>query len=280
MNIESVRTVIPFGILKSTMNILHSIILGIVEGITEFLPVSSTFHLIFASKVLQLKATEFQTMYEVVIQSGAILSALALYAKELWNDKELSKKVIVAFIPTAIIGLLLHKIIKTVFFENSMYMLSAFVSVGIIFIIVESLISKKKLVLKKDLAEMTYKEALIIGVVQALAVIPGVSRAGAVMVGMMGMKFKREETARFSFMLAIPTIIAASALDILKGRDTLLHSGSNVILLLVGFVVSGIVAYVVMKWFIKYLQHNTLIPFAIYRFVLVIIILLTIRNLV
>ena len=130
------------------MNILHSIILGIVEGITEFLPVSSTFHLIFASKVLGLKATEFQTMYEVVIQSGAILAALALYGKELWNDKKLSMKVLVAFIPTAIIGLLLHKVIKTVFFENSMYMLSAFVSVGMIFIIVESLIKKKKLVLK------------------------------------------------------------------------------------------------------------------------------------
>lgn len=262
------------------MNILHSVILGIVEGITEFLPISSTFHLIFTSKLLGLKNTEFQSMYEVVIQSGAILASVALYGKELWNDKKLSMKVIVAFIPTAIVGLLLHNVIKTVFFESSTYMLSAFVSVGMVFLIVESLIFKKKLVLKHDIKDMTYKQALLIGLAQSLAVVPGVSRAGAVMVGMMGMKFKREDSAKFSFMLAIPTILAASTLDILKGRETLMNSGENIILLLVGFVVSGIVAYIVMKWFIKFLQTNTLIPFALYRFVLVIIILLAVRDLV
>jgi undecaprenyl-diphosphatase len=262
------------------MNILHSVLLGIVEGITEFLPISSTFHLIFTSKLLGLKSTEFQTMYEVVIQSGAILAALALYTKELINDRKMAINVIVAFIPTAIIGLILHKVIKEVFFENSMYMLSAFVSMGIVFLIIESLIQKKKLVLTKSIKDMTYKQAILIGLAQSFAVVPGVSRAGAVMVGMMGMKFKREESAKFSFLVAIPTILAASGLDLLKGRETLMNSGSNILLLLVGFVVSGIVAYIVMKWFIKYLQQNTLIPFAIYRFVLVIIILLAVKDLV
>ena len=261
------------------MNILHSVLLGIVEGITEFLPISSTFHLIFTSKLLGLKENEFQSMYEVVIQSGAILASVALYGQELWNNKKLMLKILVGFIPTAVIGLILHNVIKTVFFTNSMYMLSAFVSMGIIFIIIESLILKKKLVLKHDIKDMTYKQALLIGLAQSFAVIPGVSRAGAVMVGMMGMKFKREDAAKFSFMLAIPTILAASGLDLLKGRETLVNSGDNIILLLVGFVVSGIVAYVVMKWFIKFLQTNTLIPFAIYRFVLVIIILLVAKQL-
>jgi undecaprenyl-diphosphatase len=151
---------------------------------------------------------------------------------------------------------------------------------GIVFLIIESLIQKKKLVLTKSIKDMTYKQAILIGLAQSFAVVPGVSRAGAVMVGMMGMKFKREESAKFSFLVAIPTILAASGLDLLKGRETLMNSGSNILLLLVGFVVSGIVAYIVMKWFIKYLQQNTLIPFAIYRFVLVIIILLAVKDLV
>lgn len=254
------------------MDIVHSIILGVVEGITEFLPVSSTFHLIFASKLLHVPSTEFLSLFEIFIQSGAILAACFLFAKDLFKDRELVKKTLVAFIPTAIIGFLLYKIIKKVFFQSDWLMVGVFVLMGVVFIVIELLIKNNKLTLKKEIKDITYIQALIIGVIQSFAVIPGVSRAGAVIVGMMGMGVKREEAARFSFILAIPTIFAASGYDLLKSRNVLMSNLDNVGYLLVGFIVSFITAYIVIKWFIGYLKTHTLISFAIYRFIVTLLI--------
>lgn len=256
------------------MNILQAAILGIVEGITEFLPISSTFHLIFASKLMGMPQTDFLKVFEVIIQAGAILAAVALFWRDVWEDKSLAVKAIAAFIPTGLIGFLLHDVIKGVFFESELFMLTAFVVVGCIFLLVEYAIKRKSLTLHHTLKSFTVPQAVLIGVAQAAAVLPGVSRAGSVMISMMILGIKREEAAKFSFLLAIPTIMAASVYDAYKMRDVIAAQQGNILLLAVGFLVAMVSAYIVMRWFINFLKKNTLVPFAIYRFVLVIIILL------
>jgi undecaprenyl-diphosphatase len=255
------------------MTIIHTIILGIVEGITEFLPISSTFHLIFTSKLLGLAQSDFAKLFEVFIQSGAILSVVILYFKTIWNDRELMKKVIVSFIPTAAIGFVLHKVIKEVFFETDVLMISVFIGMGLVFFLIEYLVKKQKVVLKKTVDTLDYKHAIIIGLVQALAVIPGVSRSGSVMVGMIAQGYTREESARYSFLLAIPTIFAASLYDLYEMKDVALANTNNLNLLLIGFVAAFASSYVIVKWFIQYLQKHSLVVFGWYRIVLGIIML-------
>jgi undecaprenyl-diphosphatase len=263
------------------MNIFHVVILGIVEGLTEFLPVSSTFHLIFASKILQIPSTDFQKLFEVFIQSGAILSVVFLYFNEMKKDYETWKKIIVSFLPTAVIGLALYKVIKNVFFESPNLMLFVFVAMGVVFIGVELLIKVEKkpafvkvtagersLSLQKNIKDITYVQAFLIGVFQALAVIPGVSRAGAVLVFMIILGYKRKEAAKYSFLLAVPTIFAASALDLWKMKYLLVGNGLDRSLQLgIGFLVSFAVSYFVIRWFIGFLQKNTLLPFGVYRLI-------------
>lgn len=259
------------------MSIFHSIILGIVEGITEFLPISSTFHLIYTSKLLGISQTAFQKFFEVFIQGGAILAVAVLFFKETIKDINLIKKTIIAFIPTAFVGFILYKVIKNVFFESSILMLIMFIIVGLMFILVEWSVSKKRIVLKKSLKEFSYKEALIIGLVQALAVIPGVSRAGSVILGMMFLGYKREEAAKFSFILSIPTILAASGYDLFKMRSLVMSNVDNLSLLIIGSLVSFIFALAAVKWLITYLQKNSLFIFGVYRILLAIILLQIIR---
>lgn len=253
------------------MTTVQAIILGIVEGVTEFLPISSTFHLIFASNILGLPQTDFVKLFEVFIQSGAILSVVILYYRLLLKDWELVKKVLVAFIPTAIIGFALHEVIKSVFFESNNLMLTAFGVMGVVFLLVEILVKKGKLTVDRNIETLSYKQAIIVGIIQALAVVPGVSRAGAVIVGMMSLGYRRDQSALFSFLLAIPTIFAASALDALKMRDVITSNAQNLNILLIGFVAAFISSYIIVNWFIKFIQRNSLIPFAFYRFLLLFI---------
>jgi undecaprenyl-diphosphatase len=256
------------------MNVNHAIILGIIEGMTEFLPISSTFHLILASHLMGIADSDFTKVFEVVIQSGAILAVALLYLKEVWEDKRLGLQALAAFFPTALIGFLMHDIIKTVFFEAKMLQLGVIVLVGVLFVVVEMMVSKQKIKLNKTVEKLSYKQAVLIGLAQSLAIIPGVSRAGSVIITMMFMQFRREEAARFSFLLAVPTIFAASAYDAFKMRDVLFADAGNLGLLAVGFIVSAITAFIVVRWFLNFLKTNTLIPFALYRFILVIVLLL------
>lgn len=254
------------------MNILQTIILGVVEGLTEFLPVSSTFHLIFASRLLQIPQTDFQKLFEVFIQSGAILSVVILYFHEIKKDFDLLKKVFVSFLPTAVIGLVLYKVIKNVFFESPNLMLFVFFGMGVVFILVEKLHKNADkpggLSLRKKIIDLTYTQAILIGVFQALAVIPGVSRAGAVLVFMIILGFNRKESAKYSFLLAVPTILAASALDLWKTKSVFSAGGiSGFLQLGLGFFVAFVVSYFVIKWFIGFLQKRTLVPFGIYRII-------------
>ena len=259
------------------MNITQSIYLGIVEGITEFLPISSTFHLIWTSTILHIAQSDFVKLFEVFIQGGAILAVVFLYWQEVLNNFSLFKKLIVSFIPTAVVGFALYKIIKGIFFESTITMTMIFILVGIIFLIVEYLIQKGKLTVKRDLDSMTYKEAIFIGLYQSLAVMPGVSRAGSVMVGMMAMGFRREHAAKYSFMLAIPTILAASGLDLIKMRNVVASNSNHMDILLVGFATAAISAFFVIRWLISYLQGNSLSVFGWYRIIAGIILLLFMR---
>lgn len=259
------------------MNIISAIILGIIEGATEFLPISSTFHLLEAQKLLQIEQTEFVKLFSVFIQSGAILSVLLLFLKDLWQDKTLGLKVLVASIPTAIIGITLYDFIKSVLFESELFNILVFILVGAIFIFVEKLIKKKSLQLSQTTHDITYKHALYIGCFQALAIVPGVSRAGAVIISMMLMKYHRDDSAKFSFMLSIPTIFAASALDLFESKDVAFASSANLYVLVIGFIVAFISSLIIVKWFIGYIQKHSLELFGWYRIVIGIALLLWIK---
>ena len=256
------------------MNIFHSIILGIIEGFTEFLPVSSTFHLIWTSRFLGLTQSDFTKLFEVFIQGGAVLAVIFLYFKEVMRDRQLIIKLVLSFIPTALFGFLMYKIIKGVFFESTQTITIAFILVGIVFLVVEYLIQKEWLKLEKNIAKLSYGQAILIGVVQSLSVLPGVSRAGAVILGMMFFKFKRSEAAKYSFMISVPTILAASLYDFYKMQEVVFESTDKLGILLIGFAVAFVSAYVGVKWLTDFLQNHSLSFFGWYRIILGIILLL------
>lgn len=249
------------------MEIWQAFLLGIVEGLTEFIPVSSTFHLIFASQFLNIENSNFLKFFEVFIQAGGVLAVLVLYAKELWINHSLTKKVIVSFIPTALISFLFYSTIKNVFFETNWLMLAAFILVGLIFIIYEWQI-KKKVANKKEIADINWSQSLLIGLGQSLAILPGVSRSGVVILAMMLLGYKRSQAAKYSFLLALPTICAAAAMDLFKTQINVSLSSQEIALIIIGFITAFIVALIVLKWFISFLQKNTLTGFGIYRLVI------------
>lgn len=246
------------------MMLWQSLLLGIIEGLTEFLPVSSTFHLIWMSRWLGLPATEFQKMFEVVIQAGAILAVVTLYFETLRRDHALLKKVIVSFIPTAVVGLMIYKVIKSYFFDNYALQLAVFALIGLLFILYET---RRRSPLLQDLTSLSYKQAAIVGFAQALAVVPGVSRAGAVMLALMLLGTRRDEAAKYSFLLAVPTILAAAALDLLKA-PAVTASAQNWLALAVGFAAAFLSALLVIKWFISFIQKYSLTAFGWYRILL------------
>jgi undecaprenyl-diphosphatase len=248
------------------MHFLESLILGIIEGITEFLPISSTAHLILASDILKIQQTDFHKFFEVFIQSGAILAVIFTYFKTIKSNKELIKKIAITFLPTAFFGFILYKIIKNVFFESKIIIIFALIVVGVLFIIVEKILKKNNLISSLELDNLSYKTAFLIGVFQSLAVIPGVSRAGAVILGMIILGFKRKDAVLYSFLVAVPTILSAGLFDLYKtGINTISLNTSNIISLIIGFLSSFIFALFSTKWLIKYLQNNKLTSFGIYR---------------
>jgi undecaprenyl-diphosphatase len=249
------------------MGILDAIILGIVEGLTEFLPVSSTFHLIAAVRLLGGGEGEFAKLFEVFIQSGAVLAVLWLYWGRLKKDTALIGKTLTSFVPTALLGVLAYGTIKKVFFTSYFWMIGILILVGLVFFVFEALIKKGVLSPSRALGELSYRDAFIIGLVQCLAFFPGVSRAGAVILAMMILGFRRDDSAAFSFLLAIPTIFSAGAYDLYKTRHLIFSSGANAVSLLVGTVAAFLVAFVAVRWLIRYLQNHTLNIFGFYRIV-------------
>jgi undecaprenyl-diphosphatase len=241
------------------MSVAEAIILGIVEGGTEFLPISSTGHLILAEKLLGIPQTEFIKSFSIAIQLGAILSVAWLYGKRLYLDKALSRNVLIAFIPTGAIGFLLYPFAKQFLLGNDNVVVWSLIIGGIILILFEKGLQGRS----KPLAEnVSLKHAFIVGICQALAIIPGVSRAGATIIGGLTLGIERARIVEFSFLLAIPTIAAATALDLIKSP---LPSSDEVGILIVGFLASAGAAFFAVRWLIQYVQTNSFVGFGIYR---------------
>jgi len=244
------------------MNILQAVILGIVEGITEFLPISSTGHLMLTSRYLGITQTEFVKSFEIAIQSGAILAVAVLYWKTLWKGWEIWKRILAAFFPTALIGTLLYKFIKGYLLgSTSVVLWSLFI--GGIFIIIFERIHGEKNDAVGELSSITYRKALLIGLFQSIAVIPGVSRAAATIIGGLLLGLKRKTIVEFSFLLAIPTMGAALALDLVKSAHA--FSNENFLVLAVGFIVSFAVALMAIRFLLVFIKRHTFVPFGIYR---------------
>ncbi len=257
------------------MTPLHALILGIVEGISEFLPISSTAHLILASYLLKLsQADEFQKTFEIVIQLGAILAVVVLYWKSLLVRKDVMMRIVVAFIPTAIIGFLLEKIIRNILLESLQTVLWSLFLGGIILVVFEKLYSPRTSDVE-DMGKISYKQAFIVGLCQALAVIPGVSRSGATIVGGMALGISRKAIIDFTFVLAVPTMLAATLLEIVKHHSEISFDQSG--LLAIGFVVSFIVALGVIKWLLTYIRKHTFIAFGVYRILVALVFWFVIR---
>ncbi len=244
------------------MTFLDATLLGIVEGITEFLPISSTGHLILTSHLLNLEQTEFLKSFEIAIQLGAILAVVILYFRTFVESMEIAMNVVAAFIPTAIIGLLLHDIVKAYFLNSQMIVLWSLLLGGIALIGFE-LWHKEEPHAVKHMKHMTLKQALWIGVFQSFAIIPGVSRAAATIVGGLLVGLDRRTIVDFSFLLAVPTMLAATGLDLFKTSAT--FTSQEWTSLGIGFIVAFLVALMAIKWLLQYIRHHTFIPFGIYR---------------
>ena len=249
------------------MDIWHSVVLGIVEGITEFLPISSTGHLILANDLMGIAESGFAKSFDIVIQLGAILAVVALYWKRIWHP-DMLKKLIVGFIPTGVVGLALYKVVKTYLLGNTAVVLWSLFIGGIVLTAFE-LCHKESETAVRDVGQITYKQAAIVGLFQSIAIIPGVSRSAATILGGLALGIGRTAIVEFSFLLAVPTMLAASGLDLVKNASS--FSLDQFGILLVGFIVSFLVALGAVKFLLGYVRKHTFIPFGIYRVVLAII---------
>ncbi len=246
------------------MDIIHAFILGIVEGLTEFLPISSTGHLILASRLLHIPETEFLKTFEISIQLGAILAVVVLYWRLLFLDIEVMKRLAVAFLPTAIIGVTVYKSVKVLLGSEAVVLWTLLL--GGILIIIFELLHKEQVDAFDDVAKLPYKTTLFVGLFQSIAMIPGVSRSGATILGGLLLGIRRKTIVEFSFLLAVPTMAAATGLDLLKNAGA--FSVDQFGVLSIGFITAFIVALVSIQFLLRFVQTNTFIPFGVYRIIL------------
>jgi len=257
------------------MDLFHSVILGIVQGITEFLPISSTGHLILAEKILNLGQGEFLKSFDIIIQLGSILAVVVLYWRQLFTRWEIMKRILVAFIPTGILGLVFYKIVKAYLLGSEAGVLWSLLLGGALLIIFE-LWYKEKPAAHEDLASISYGKAATIGLFQSVAMIPGVSRSAATILGGLLLGLKRRTIVEFSFLLAVPTMLAATGLDLIKSVGQ--FSLQQWDFLAVGFAVSFIVALVAIKFLLNFIKKYTFIPFGLYRIAVAVLFYLYIIN--
>lgn len=247
------------------MTFLEAIILAIIEGLTEFLPVSSTGHMIIASTFMGIASDNFVKLFTVAIQFGAILSVVLVYFKKFFQSWNFYMKLFVAFVPTGIIGLLLKSHVDALL-ENVWVVAVSLLLGGIILLFVDKMFAKNE---EDGLTEVDYKTGFIIGTIQSIAMIPGVSRSAATIIGGLSQKLTRKAAAEFSFFLAVPTMFAATAKSMWDEKELLLNSSNNEMLLLViGNVVAFIVAYIAIRSFISFLSKNGFKIFGYYRIIL------------
>jgi len=248
------------------MNIWSVFILSVVEGITEFLPISSTAHLQITSQLLGLSLVGSVSSFIIFIQLGAIVSVIVIYFDQLKSNLFLWLKIITAFLPTAIIGFSLYSVIKNLFLLNLSITAYALILGGFFLIGFEWWYKKSNKQKVVSLDKISYKQAFIIGCVQALAIIPGVSRSGATIVGGMSLGLSRQAIVEFSFLLAIPTMFSATVYDLWKNSQDL--NLNNVGWLVLGGSLSFVFAYVSVKWLVKFISTHDFTYFGFYRIII------------
>lgn len=253
------------------MTILHSFILAIVEGFTEFLPISSTGHMIVVSHFLHIKESVTLETFEVVSQVGAISAVVVLYAKKLF-ETAMIQKLIIAFIPTGVLGLFIFPYIK-LFLTSPLLVALTMTLGGVCILVVEKWYTQKIVSddIKKE-KEISYKEAFLLGIYQAIAIIPGVSRSGAMIIGGLTMKLERKLLTEFTFLLAVPTMVIATLYTIYKKHSELVVN--DIVPILFGTVVSFMVALLVITYFLKYIRSHSFAVFGWYRIIVGIILIL------
>ncbi|MBK8243895.1 MAG: undecaprenyl-diphosphate phosphatase [Saprospiraceae bacterium] len=252
------------------MTLLQTIIIAIIEGITEFLPISSTGHMILADSLMNIEDPAFVKTFEIAIQLGAISAIVIQYADKLFKSIDIYIKLFIAFIPTAIIGFLAYKIIKLYLF-NPLVVAIALILGGIIIIVID-----RKMIEKKSsyihLENISYTNAFFVGLIQCLSMIPGVSRAAATIIGGVYNGFDKKQATEFSFLLAIPTMLAATGYELLK--TPVVFTQDHVFKLGIGAIVAFITAWIAVKLFLKIIDQYGFKFFGYYRIVLGVIFLL------
>ena len=251
--------------------LLTIILLGIVEGVSEFIPVSSTVHLILASELLGYDSAQW-AVFNVVIQLGAILAVIVLYWRTFWavavgllkNQPEswrFVRNVAIGFLPSAVVGLALHRQVEAML-GSAAIVAWALIGGGILILVIERTAPQGS---EKGVADISFKKAAGIGLIQCVSMIPGVSRSGATILGGLALGVERRTAAEFSFFLAVPTMLGASALELAKNQGNLGQAGAAGIA--IGFLVSFLVALFVIKWFIGIVSRHGFAPFGWYRIV-------------
>ncbi|MCC8428285.1 undecaprenyl-diphosphate phosphatase [Reyranella aquatilis] len=249
--------------------IWKALLIGVVEGLTEFLPVSSTGHIILAEEVLHFQGPPGK-VFEIVIQLGAILAVCLLYRAKIWNTVEgvlqrdkrairFATAIVVAFLPAAIVGVVAHKYIKSVLFSPWVVAIALIVG-GIAILLIERFAQRPRI---KSLDDVDLKTALYIGLCQCLAMIPGVSRAGATIMGARAFRVDRATAAEFSFFLAMPTMLGATVYDLYKNWSSLSWEHGGIIAL--GFVAAFVSAMLVVRAFVRFISRHGFTVFAWYR---------------
>ena len=265
--------------------LVKAVIMGVVEGLTEFLPVSSTGHLILAGSLIGFTDETIKSakLFDIVIQAGAIVAVIIVYWQRLretlaglrGNDprqRRFVMNVLIGFLPAAVLGVLFSKAIKAHLFTPAV-VATTFILGGIIILWAEKRAAADATVRIGNVDDMSPMDALKVGLAQSLALVPGTSRSGATIIGGMLFGLSRKAATDFSFFLAIPTLIGASVYSLWKARDTL--SAADAPLLIVGTVVSFLVAWVVVRWLLRFIATHSFVPFAWYRIAFGIVILVT-----
>ncbi len=252
------------------MNYCAAAILGIVEGITEFLPISSTGHMILASAAMRLQDTEFLKTFEIFIQLGAVCAIVVLYAWRLVGNYRLYQKLAAAFLPTAVLGFLFYKLIKAYLF-NPIVVSVALIAGGIVLVLIDK---RMRVAPEKplEIEDMSFKHAFLIGLCQSVSMVPGVSRAAATIIGGMFNGLGKRQAIEFSFLLAVPTMFAAAGYDVYKMSAQL--SGSDRQMLAFGWLISFLAAWMAVKLFLRFADKHVFAAFGYYRIVLGVVFLM------
>ncbi len=255
------------------MTLFQAIILSVVEGLTEFLPISSTGHLILVQKYLSIESSEFSKTFDIVIQLAAILAVVWIFRQKLFSSIKIWKQSIVAFIPTGIIGFLLYKLIRDVLFERPLITVYSLLLGGLVLLLVDRLKNLNQG--KKEFLNLSTLRLLDIGLFQSISIIPGVSRSAASIVGGLLSGLSRSQAVEFSFFLAIPTMLAATGYDLL--RSGLNFSLREYQTLFIGCIFSFLAALLAIRFFLEFVKKHDFTAFALYRIILAIIVLFTLE---